>query len=252
MIFRTAIQDCLALNWAVPSALLKSPPAPLSFDTIKTSAGEFVFVSAMLFRQERLLPAAGLPRVSQPQCQFHALAIDGEGEECRWVSGILLPSWLAASVRWVAGRPARGARLEFPSLGEPGCQGDTWRWSVETSSRLEVEACLASPSALKEPGAEDSPSLGNFKKTLAYFQKQRSDYALVRGKWHKVDVERESAEAMPVAVDVHDDRLLADQLGLEAEVPPIHSAWLVPTITASFEYAAEKNTAALPQAPASL
>ena len=247
MIFRTVIQDCLCLNWAVPAEVLPPPPPPLSHDVLKTADGDFVFVSVMLFRQERLLPAAHLPRLSQPQCQFHTFAVDGDGRDCRWVSGILLPTWLAASVRWVAGRPARGARLHFPALGAPGCSGDHWRWAVAASGRLDVEAKLGGPS-----GAQ-SPSLGSWQKTVAYFRKQRSEYVLTRGKWQQVHVERQGADAIPVAVEVVEDRLVMDQLGASGgSMPQVHSSWLVPTIKTSFEYASEREAAGLPGAPAPL
>ena len=74
MIFRTVIQDCLWLNWALPESALPPPPPPLSYDVCRTDEGGFVFVSAMLFRQQGLGARAHLPGVSHPQCQFHACA----------------------------------------------------------------------------------------------------------------------------------------------------------------------------------
>ncbi|MFQ5527401.1 MAG: hypothetical protein ACE5GX_14195 [Thermoanaerobaculia bacterium] len=247
MISHTVIQDCLWLNWALPEQSLPPPPPPLVYDVCRTDEGGFVFVSAMLFRQHGLGARANLPGVSHPQCQFHACALDGEGMECAWVFRMLLPNWLATSVRWVAGRPARGARLDYPALGVPGCEGDRWSWSVRRTDELAVEASLASPL----PGS--GPSLGSFQKTLAYFRRQRAEYVQVRGRWQRVQVDRQSADAMPVAAVVLEDALLADHLpGGQTDLPLLHSCWLLPTIKTSFEYASEGEHAAMPDAPAPL
>ncbi|MCP4203724.1 MAG: hypothetical protein GY769_17540 [bacterium] len=247
MIFRTVIQDCLWLNWAVPEEALPPPPRPLTYDVCRTREGGFVFVSAMLFRQHGLGPGINLPGVSYPQCQLHACALDGDRLECAWVFSMLLPNWLATSVRWVAGRPARGARLDYPAAGDPGRLGERWSWSVKRGSRFEVEANLSSP----PPGA--GPSLGSWKETLAYFRRQRLEYVLVRGKWQRVEVDRRSADAVPVRAAVLDDALVTEHLMKEgSSLPPLHSSWLLPTVKTSFEYAGEGEHSALPEAPAPL
>ncbi len=75
----------------------------------------------------------------------------------------------------------------------------------------------------------------------------------MRGRWQKVQVDRQSAEAMPVAVSLLEGSLLAEQLpGGHSELPALHSSWLLPTVKTSFEYAAEGERAALPDAPARL
>lgn len=247
MIFHTVIQDCLWLNWALPEGTLPPPPPPLTYDVCKTEQGGFVFVSALLFHQHGLGVRANLPGVSHPQCQFHVCSLDGEGMECAWVFRMLLPNWLATSVRWVAGRPARGARLDYPGVGHPGSKGDQWTWSVRRTDELIVEASLSSPA----PGGE--PSLGSFKETLAYFRRQRSEYVMVHGRWRRVQVDRESANAVPVSVSVLESSLLAEQLpGGHSELPALHSCWLLPTVKTSFEYAGDSERAAMPDAPASL
>lgn len=247
MVLQTVIQDCLWLNWAVPEASLPALPGPLSYDVCKTEQGGFVFVSALLFRQHGLGSGKRLPGVSYPQCQLHVCARDGDGIACTWVLGMLLPNLLATSVRWVAGRPARGARLDYPAAGAPGVHGEKWAWSIRRGSRLAVEAALASP----PPGA--GPSLGSWKETLAYFRRQRLEYVLVRGKWSRVEVERSSAAAIPVAVEILDAGLVLEHLASRAEnLPAVHSSWLLPTVNISFEYAVDSEQAALPEAPAAL
>lgn len=246
MILRTVIQDCLWLNWAVPERDLPPPPAPLSYDVCKTPEGDFVFVSAMLFRQQGLGSGIKLPGVSSPQCQLHACALDGDGLECAWVFQMLLPNWLATSVRWVAGRPARGARLNYPVAGAPGCRGESWSWSVHRSRSLVVEARLASPPV------GSGPSLGSWEETLAYFRRQRLEYVWVRGRWQRVEVDRSSTAVVPVAAGVLEHALISEHLVPQASLPPLHSSWLLPTVRSSFEYAAEGEQSALPEAPAPL
>lgn len=247
MIQHTVIQDCLQLNWAVPEAYLPSLPAPLAYDRCKTADGDFVFVSALLFRQHGLGSEMRLPRVSYPQCQLHACARDGDGVACSWVFDVLLPGWLAPSVRWVAGRPARGARLDYPATGEPGVVGERWAWSVRRSALLEVEAKLAS----SPPGY--GPSLGSWKETLAYFRRQRREYVSVRGRLRRFETERSSASVIPVAASLVEDGLLLEHLaGAPRPLPGLHSSWLLPAVDISFEYAVESEPAALPEAPAAL
>lgn len=247
MIQQTVIQDCLWLNWAVPEACLPPLPAPLGYDVCRTHDGNFVFVSALLFRQHGLGAEMKLPGVSYPQCQLHACARDGDGIACAWVFGMWLPNWLATSVRWVGGRPVRGARLEFPGAGEPGVRGESWSWSVRRSRQLAVEANLASA----PPGA--GPSLGSWKETLAYFRRQRLEYFLVRGKWRRFEVERSSEAAVPVTARVSEDGLVREYLrNGEDALPGLHSSWLLPEVNISFELAAEAEQAALPEAPAAL
>ena len=247
MILQTVIQDCLWLNWAVLPEALPPLTKPLAYDVCKTRDGDFVFVSALLFRQHGLGSGMKLPGVSYPQCQLHACALDGDGLECTWIFSVLLPNWLATSVRWVAGRPARGARLDYPAAGDPGCRGEAWKWSVRRGGVLAVEASLSS----SPPGA--GPSLGSWEKTLAYFRRQRLEYVLVRGKWRRVEVDRCSAAAVPLTARVLEGGLVVDHLvGAPASLPPLHSSWLLPTVNISFEYGAEAESAALPEAPAAL
>lgn len=247
MILKTVIQDCLWLNWAVPESSLPPPPQPLAYDVCRTREGGFVFVSALLFRQHGVGSGKRLPGVSYPQCQLHACAVDGDGIECAWVFDVLLPNWLATSVRWVAGRQARGARLDFPAAGDPGVRGDTWTWSIRRRRGFAVEAGLASA----PPGA--GPSLGSWKETLAYFRRQRLEYVLVRGRWRRLEVDRDSGAAVPVTARVLEAGLVIDHLaGAAAALPALHSSWLLPTVDISFEYAGEGERAALPEAPAAL
>lgn len=247
MIFNTVIEDCLWLNWALAERALPPPPPPLVYDVYRNEAGGFVFASALLFRQHGLGARANLPGVSHPQCQIHVCTLDADGLESAWVFRMLLPNWLATSARWVAGRPARGARLDYPELGEPGARGERWTWSVRRTDRLIVEARLSSP----PPG--EGPSLGSFQRTVAYFRRQRAEYVMVRGRWQKVQVERESAEAMPVAATVVDSSLVAEHLpGGHSELPALHSSWLLPKVKTSFVYSTEGEGAAVPDAPAPL
>ena len=247
MILHTVIQDCLWLNWAVPEEALPPVPKPLAYDVCKTPEGGFVFVSARLFRQHGLGSGMKLPGVSYPQCLLQACALDGDGLECTWIFSVLLPNWLATSVRWVAGRPARGARLDYPAAGDPGCRGEDWRWSVRRGSALAVEASLLN----SPPGA--GPSLGSWEETLAYFRRQRLEYVRVRGKWRRVEVDRSSTAAVPVTARVLEGGLVIESLGgLPASLPPLHSSWLLPTVNISFEYVVEGEHAALPEAPAAL
>ena len=247
MILHTVIRDCLRLNWAVPEEALPPLPEPLAYDLCKTRDGGFVFVSALLFRQHGLGSGMKLPGVSYPQCQLQAYALDGDGLECTWIFNVLLPNWLATSARWVAGRPARGARMDYPAAGDPGCRGEDWQWSVRRGSALAVEAKLSS----SPPGA--GPSLGSWEETLAYFRRQRLEYVQVRGKWRRVEVDRSSAAAVPLTARVLEGGLVIESLGGTApSLPPLHSSWLLPTVDVSFEYFVEGEHAAMPEAPAAL
>lgn len=247
MTLRTVIQDCLWLNWAIPERALPPLAKPLRYEVLRSGDGAFVFVSALLFRQHGLGSGKKLPAVSYPQCQLHVCALDGDGIECVWVFAMLLPNWLATSVRWVAGRPARGARLSYPAAGDPGFRGERWQWSIRRGKALAVEAELSVP----PPGP--GPSLGSWQETLAYFRRQRLEYVHVRGAWRRVEVERSGTGAIPVSAHVLEDGLITEHLGGGLErLPGVHSAWLVPSVNLSFEYAVEGESAALPEAPAAL
>src|SRR5204862_1950838 len=76
---QTVVRDCLFLNWALRPEDLPEPPEPLRYEVLTGPQGDFVFVSAVLFRQEGMhFPNLPLPRLSYPQCNVRTYVLDGD------------------------------------------------------------------------------------------------------------------------------------------------------------------------------
>jgi hypothetical protein len=112
MILRTLVRDCLFLNWALPAQLLPSPPVPLRYDTLRAQGEDWVFASAVLFRQVGLrLPHFPLVRLSYPQFNFRVYVLDGEGVPSVLFWRMLVPTWVVPGARLLGRQPVGRARL---------------------------------------------------------------------------------------------------------------------------------------------
>lgn len=241
MIFRTLVQDCLRINWAVPRGLLAEPPKGLRYDVLNDGSAERVMVSALLYRQESPLPTASLPRMNYPQLKVQCCMHDQKGRPTLWVNAVYLPTWLLPSMRIIAGRLARSARLDYPHLGQPGIEGERWTWTAHKADKLGVTVVVSQPRAV--------PLVGSWTELLRYFDR-RDETSIVRGRTRQAQIDYTPSTPLPVEVEVAEASLVSRQLIGGQELPPVHSAWLTPSLNASFEYLAEAEPTVGPHLPA--
>jgi hypothetical protein len=227
MIVRTALENCLYLNWALPRAMLPDPPGALRYDVRDWQGGEAVFASALFFRQAtprfRFIP---LPRVSYPQFQLQLCTLDSDGTPSVLIRSLLLPAWVTPGARWLAGQPARTAELSYPRSIETVAGPAEWR--IARHGSLAVEA---------EPGSPmvgGGPALGPWERTVSYFCRRPVAYAMGTRGLHRIEIETEPGTVLPMKAVLREDRLLHECLGSgEREWPSLHSAWLCPPMIAS-------------------
>ncbi len=249
MVFRTAIHDCLRINWALAAEVLPDPPPGLRYDRPAGTGDPRVFVSALLFRQESPLPPAALTRMNVPECKLQACCTAADGTPLAWVFAVYLPHWVLPSARLVAGKLARAARFAYPELGAPGTRGDSWSWSVAAGATLDVRARPAPPEVPSEPLG------GGWERTVRYFR-ARADVSWTRGRLRRTEIAADAPAPLPLAVDLAGTSLVPAALeaaGGEPEAAAglhVHSAWLESRLEASFEYLAETEPAVGPGIPA--
>ncbi len=231
MVLHTVVRDCLYLNWALRRAALPSPPAPLRYELHRHAGEEWVFVSALLFRQERLHSAA-LPglRLSYPQCNVRCYVLDEDGVPAVWFRRLWVPPWVSPGARLVTRMPCRAAALRFPRPSRE-LGAESWRWSVQSGERrLEVEARQGPPA----PGA--GPDLGAWERTTDYFRRRERGYVGNGGGLRRIDATHTAAALWPMHADLLDGSLLLDLLATaQPGWPRLHSAWLCPELPLRFE-----------------
>jgi uncharacterized protein DUF2071 len=250
MTFESVVRDCLYLNWALPAAALPPLRPPLRYQLHPFQGEDHVFVSAVLFRQERLhLPSLPRLRLSYPQLNLRLYVLDGDGFPSVLFRRMLMPLWLAPGVRLVSRQPAAAARFRFPRPSRDPGVGE-WRWRVKKGESLEVRAWQDSP--LVGYG----PRLGNFEQTVEYIAQRPRGYAVEDGQLHRVEARHPRVTVWPLRAELASADLLPRLLPLThgAVWPPLHSAWLCPEIPFVFElgYAPKRQVApTLSQAAAS-
>jgi hypothetical protein len=233
MLLRTIVRDCLYLNWALPADALPAAPPPLRYELHPWRGRDWVFASAVLFRQEGVR-VDGLPRlrISYPQLSLRLYVLDGASVPSVLFRRMLMPAWVAPGVRLVSGQPASRARLTFPHPSRrPG--EDHWRWSVQRGRALEVEAWPDSPAV------GEGPRIGSWDATVAYIRDRQHGYAEGRRGLRRIQTSRaaEPPVVWPLKARVLADDLLPQLLPLAGDGgwPPLHSAWLCPEIPFVFE-----------------
>lgn len=248
MILRTVLRDCLYLNWALPVEKLAEPPPPLRYESHCTEQGEFVFGSALLFRQVGLhTSSAKAVKLSYPQFNFRLYVVDEDGTPAVLFRCVLVPSWVVPGARLVAKQPAAAGHFKYP---RPSKQPELpeWRWSVRKRSRLVLAAHPASPKA------GSGPSLGSWEQTVHYFRNRPVGYFESASGLRRVETVHPRAVVWPLAVEFERQDLLADCLagqgGSLDSWPELHSAWLCPEIPLNFEFLGTKEHALAHQLPA--
>jgi len=230
MIFRTAVRDCLYLNWALPATSLQPLAPPLTYDIRGSADGDRVFVSAALFRLEGLhLRTVPLLKLSHPQFSLRLCVRDADGLPAVLLKSVIIPAWAVPGARLVARQPARWGRLVYP-LDAAGGRG-ALRWEVRSGERLAFEV---------EPGAAsagEGPNLGSWEQTVSYFLRRRRGYFYSAGRLRVFEATPAETDAVPVRVQIECADLLPECVevaGLEAWPAP-HSAWLCPRQSFVFE-----------------
>lgn len=232
-IVNTLVRDCLYLNWALRADWVPIPPAPLRLEVHSTQEGEFVFVSALLFRHESL-HFEGLPslRVSYPQFHLRIHVLDHDDVASVWLRHVLVPTWLVPGIRWFGRQPAKSGRFRYP---RPSSQidRDRWRWTVSRRDSLVVEARQSSPCI----GA--GPVLGSWRQTVDMLRLRERAYVSTRASVRSITTRQRSVPLWPVEATIEDLGLVrtSPALARVPEWPVLHSSWLCPEIPFSFELA---------------
>ena len=243
MILQTVVRDCLYLNWALPVSSVPPAPAPLRYDMHRWQDGEVVFVSALLFRQDRLhLPRIPLVRLSYPQFNLRLYVIDDDGVPAVLFRAMLVPAWVVPSMRVVADQPAQSGQFDYPRPSRTPAD-EEWRWQVRRGGELRVVARQQTPC----PGY--GPSLGSWERLTRFFNQRRRGYFEGPAGLKRVDASHEASAFWPLEAEVEADSLLDSCLPLaDAVWPPPHSAFLCPEIPFVFELG-EADDRAVSHAP---
>ena len=227
----TNARDCLYLNWAIPRSSAPDLPAELSYEVHRWRGEDWVFVTALLFRFVGL-HARALPffRLSYPQMNLRIYVQDASGAPSVLYLQMLVPLWVLPMSRVVGRQPAVAGRFRYPSPSdEPELDG--WSWSLTNRSTLEVAARLSAPAI------GGGPDLGDWSRTVDYFQRRRKGYAMWEGRLRSVDKSQARPEVWPLEAEVQAAGVLAEAFsGLDSQhwqAP--HSSWLCPEIPFQFE-----------------
>lgn len=252
MKLRTVVRDALYLNWALPAERVPPPPPPLRYELHSADGREWVFASALLFRQEGLhLPLLPFLRFSYPQLNLRLYVIDGDGRPAVLFRAMLVPAWVTPAARLLGRQPAAAALFDYPRPSqEPEAEG--WEWAVRRGHALRVRTRRAASAT------GEGPVLGGWESTVRYFRRRDRGYAEVGHKLRRVEAEHPPVAVWPLAAEVADAALLADCLpltGVRRGVwPALHSTWLCPEMPLVFELGTVHRpelSARLPQAAAS-
>jgi Uncharacterized conserved protein (COG2071) len=231
MKMRTRVVDVLYLNWALPADALPEPPPSLRYERHPAQGRDFVFASALLFRQQGLhLSLVPFVRVSYPQFNLRLYVVDADGVPSVYFHTVLVPGWVVPAARAMGQLPAAAAHFRYPpaSRSEPAAE---WSWRVRRGGALEV---TARPGA---PATAEGPRLGGWDETVRTFRERSRGYSEVDGALRRVETEQPRAAVWPVAAEVTDAALLSECLPMPdgAAWPPLHSAWICPEMPFTFE-----------------
>jgi len=243
VIVRSRVRDCLFLNWALPASDLPDPPAQLRYQRHAHDGEEWVFASALLFRQQGLhVTSVPWARLSYPQMNLRFYTLDEDDIPSVLFHRMWVPPWVAPVARWIGRQTAHTATLSFPR-DERTVDGER-TWNARSQGRLTVRAA---------PGSADvgvGPSLGGWEATVSYFRQRPRGYGRGPSGLRRVETSHVSASVLPMRTEIDSVGLLADTLTGGKEWPALHSAWLCPQLTFDFELVAEKNKALPRQVPA--
>jgi len=227
----TNARDCLYLNWAIPRSSAPPLPTELSYEAHRWRDEDWVFVTALLFRfiglHARALP---LFRLSYPQMSLRIYVRDASGAPSVLYLRTLVPLWVLPMSRVIGRQPATAGRFRYPSPSDDPEIND-WSWSLTSRSTFEVAAKLAPPSI------GSGPDLGDWSRTVDYFQRRRKGYAMWEGRLRSVNKSQARPDVWPLEAEVQAAGVLSEAFSsLDAEfwVAP-HSSWLCPEIPFQFE-----------------
>ena len=240
---QTVVRDCLFLNWALRPEDLPKPPEPLRYEVLTGPQGDFVFVSAVLFRQEGMhfsnLP---LPRLSYPQCNVRAYVLDGDGLPAVWFWREWVPLWVVPGARLIANQPATAATFDYPQPSKDPA-AERWAWRVEAGSVLAATA---------ERGAGvigEGPAFASWNALVDCLRQRSRGYVSSNSVLQRIAAAHPAVPVWPMRAEVQEAALIAASApGGEALVlPRLHSAFLCPELPIVFELAPVPVTLALPE-----
>lgn len=229
MKFETQLRDCLFLNWALEAGSLPEPPASLRWERHPGEGGDYVFASALLFRQAGLRwSALPQPRLSYPQLNLRLYVLDEEDVPSVLFLMMLVPSWVLPAARWMARQPAESARFKYPAPGRGQDEGSAWR--VSRQGDLRVTTRVGAPSMGKEPDMVSWPSL------VDRLRQRKRGYTSSGSGLRRVEARQPRVEVVPVHAELERCDLLPDLIGgSEIHWPELHSAWFCPCLPYIFE-----------------
>lgn len=225
-IVKTVVRDCLYLNWAFPLKTLPAPPDPLRYEVHSVHREQFVFGSALLFRNESL-HFEGLPalKISYPQFHLRLHVLDHDEVPAVWLRHILVPGWVLPGVRWFGQQPAQAGLFRFP---RPSVELDLdeWRWEVSRGRSLVVLARQASPRV--GPG----PTLGSWQQVVDCLRLRERAYVAGATGIRVIQTSQRSVPLWPVKASLEKLSLLRTSKALRGvtEWPELHSSWICPEI----------------------
>jgi hypothetical protein len=232
MYLRTIVRDCLYLNWAFPLVAMPPAPGPLRYEVHRHGGEDWVFVSALLFRQAGLhLPNLPLPRLSYPQFNLRAYVLDPDGVASVLFWRMLVPAWVVPGARLVGRQGADAARFDYP---EPPafCDERGARWRVRCGGELEVSAA---PGA---PALGVGPRLASWETLVDTIRQRPRGYGQRGRGLARVSTSHPAVDVVPVRATLGASSLLrasAPPVGVDVW-PPLHSAFLCPSIPFAFDF----------------
>ena len=242
LVLRSVVRDCLYLNWAVPRERLPAPPEPLKLEEHEWEGTTYGFVSALLFRQERLR-ISGLPvlRISHPQVNLRVYVRDEEGTPAVLFLALLVPAWVAPFAALAARRPVETASFQLPEIRDEG----PWDWHADHHGILSVRGRKGAP--LRGVG----PLTGEWSRVVRYFRDRERGYLVNKRGLRQIAAVQPATEVWPVEADVtRDDLVTRFLVGSAAPLGRPHSAWLCPEMPFVFELLDVPEPALSQQVPA--
>jgi len=245
MILRSAVRDCLTLNWAFPRQAMPDLPKPLRYEQYRWSGEEWVFGSAHMFHNERLrLASVPFLRLSYPQFQFRLHVRDADDLPSFLAHSTMVPAWVLPTTLLVGGRRVPPAGFRFP---RPSRTPDllAWEWAVRNTGgeQLAVSAIAGTPD--RGPG----PGLGSWERIVRHFHKPTRAYTQTSHGLQRTDISRHQTAVWPMRVTIGQGGLLGACLPLvgRAQWPELHSAWLCPETSIVIEREPVAEAASLPR-----
>lgn len=243
MILRSRVRDCLFLNWALPLDRLPEPPKNLRYQTHQEAGSLWVFVSALLFRQEGIhLASMPWARLSYPQLNLRFYTLDPDDIPSVLFHSMWVPPWVAPAVQFVGRQVVEPAIMRYPGSVEES--DGVYDWSVRSGAELRLRASPGA--AVLGPG----PRLGSWEETVSYFRLRTRGYSRGPSGLRRVETSQISSSVWPMEVELSNLALLDQSLELPDGWPPLHSSWICPELTFEFEVLPEGEAALARSVPA--